>query len=1666
MNMRTRLTALVLALLMFISTPVSAWATTVDANTYAQWLQDAQAVSAQQQKMITTSEEILTTTDVTYTGTATNRNTTFLNLTGTTSEDTTLPQQSITLPVAGSATLYAPSGAESYQWQVYVSGVWANILGDTAASITMTYPMLSNALSGNSALVRCRMEQSGATVYSAETQVTVDHTITTTAYTTTRSIPVQATEYTTTRSANSGIMLLATEPQQTYLITIQYLFKDGTPAANPVIIQTGSSSGTQTYTGTVALPKVTGYDVGTPKDLPTGVTYNATNATLQFTNFSVTENKNITITYVPALVSYTVVYWQQKVGGDSNEDYEKVEKDTRQFQGYTGDTVATDLAPGDKYHGFRPLLYDTGTPIAADGSTVVNVKYDREYYLIKFNLDGGTGVDPIYAQFGAPYNVNEPTRAGYSFAGWDPALPAVDERTIPYNGATYTAQWNANETSFTVVYWLDDPNDNTEDLEKRKYNYWGSSTQKAKSGTIVDGATYQDYKKIANYQTLLNPYEVRYSTYSHADKNVTIKGDGSSVVNVYYKRNVYEMRFYYAMEDASGTPYVVGGSTYYFGNPDSNTGSIPSWVDKDDEISLLSRFLTNGDYAKGTVGIIENLPQLTEEGLRRYGSTKTVSDDAKRKYHYFSFSAKYGADLSDLWPVVNVMNSITPSDPANKNYPASMSAWNGEYRVYYSQHNTNQTIKGVYSQLDYQILWDNNCNVTGHPSGDSDVVSFLCFWENGANIGWSIPELYRYYIYVPALSNESIDKTYNGIDYHLHSCYDTVDNSSVEEQTAPAIAGFSYPPVRTSRKMSDSEFDTSKYTEAHEVYFFYNRLPYNLELHNAGTTDKHENVLFGRNIAEYVTTVPEHPDESLRATHEFGGWYLDPDCVEGTEFYIDQEPTMPAHNLMLYAKWNLVKHHVNVYLTKAHMEAGSEVDGELLYSDTVEHGTLIPELSRPQTPVNGSYNFVHWFYEVENDDGTITEHPFDFASIPVIHDLNIYAKWSTDVVMNYKVYYVKKGTGEAIGDATEFVADLSAGSALAGTSKTFYAKGVTELYEAYQTGWFPETQSHTISIGIDEDKNSYTFKYVQVDKVPYQVCYVDENGNSLRDPVTVFDNDKAVVTENFVLIPGYVPDALQKRLVVAYDANADIDKPTEANTITFVYKRDEQTAMYVINHYLVDNAGNETLHSYQTSTATMTSDTPATVTANKLNLDGYHFSNVKCEIAEGDDQNTTFDKTYLSVTMKQGSAGFVMNLYYQEQTATINYLVASGCESMGSVSLASETLGVVTGTPVGSTPTANQGFKFVGWYSDADCTQPVLLGVNADNGTLTPMRNPGELWTDVTYYAKFVLNVADLTITKEVVDAIATDNFHPNANTEFSFLVQIGGKNYVGGYTVAGQHASTANGIITLKAGETASISDVTIGEAYTVVEQTLPMGYTCEDDTVRGTIQESSNDVTITNTYQVRSLTINKAVKGGDAPRGEVFYFNVTLPNGSYATLTDGSMQSTLTVANDQATVLLTAGQTVVISGIPYGAEYAVTEQAHADYSTGVAGASSGRLNTDVSMTFTNTYLYSHLTVTKKGMTQGSAIVHVKVADTTYSVVLNGDNNWTQTIAHLPIGATIDVQEATDWSWRYSKAPTIVHADKVTEGGSTADITNTQAETKWLDDESAQANIFSGDNN
>ena len=151
---------------------------------------------------------------------------------------------------------------------------------------------------------------------------------------------------------------------------------------------------------------------------------------------------------------------------------------------------------------------------------------------------------------------------------------------------------------------------------------------------------------------------------------------------------------------------------------------------------------------------------------------------------------------------------------------------------------------------------------------------------------------------------------------------------------------------------------------------------------------------------------------------------------------------------------------------------------------------------------------------------------------------------------------------------------------------------------------------------------------------------------------------------------------------------------------------------------------------------------------------------------------------------------------YEEQTepaeteVEIKYQIV-GPENSGTLDTASETLllpasGTETGagdenrsggaaelhlasvgdTAAGSTPTAAEGFVFVGWYSDEACTQPVEMSW-VSNNKLVPgkTKNYGTAESPVmgyeaaTYYAKFAADAAKLTITRQGQDIDGGQSF-------------------------------------------------------------------------------------------------------------------------------------------------------------------------------------------------------------------------------------------------------------------------------------------------------------------
>lgn len=287
------------------------------------------------------------------------------------------------------------------------------------------------------------------------------------------------------------------EEKDTYSVVIKYVFADGSQAAPS---WTATLARGSAYHNTVTSPTVVGY---TPD-----------RATVELDYTAINEDVTETVIYKPAEVSFTVKHYQQNT---DNDNYTLAYTETR--TGYTESVVGAGLAK--TYEGFTALLYDTTTKIAADGSTEVEIYYDRNYYLLSLDLDGGWGADPIYARYGAVIGLSSPTKPGYTFAGWDPKAPA----NMPAENQTLKAQWTASDVEYRVQYWQENANDSG-------YSYVESQTVTAKAGDVVSGETYGNNKFYTGF------------TYHRADTNVTVAGDGSTVVNVYFNRNTYQVKFY------------------------------------------------------------------------------------------------------------------------------------------------------------------------------------------------------------------------------------------------------------------------------------------------------------------------------------------------------------------------------------------------------------------------------------------------------------------------------------------------------------------------------------------------------------------------------------------------------------------------------------------------------------------------------------------------------------------------------------------------------------------------------------------------------------------------------------------------------------------------------------------------------------------------------------------------------------------------------------------------------------------------------------------------------------------------------------------------------------------------------------------------------------------
>lgn len=1242
---------------------------------------------------------------------------------------------------------------------------------------------------------------------------------------------------------------------------IQYLFRDGKEAAQSKVLTV--NKGESLYQR-VDSPVVLGFETKTPY--------------VEFSLPEVTEGKTIQVYYDPSNVGFKVQIYHQHLEDD---EYDLIQEDL--LPGFTGSKVEEEIEKNNyssMYPGFSLLNYENAD-IAADGSTVIRLYYDRNYYLMMFSLDGGWGdnVEPIYARYESPTSVGTPVKTGYTFSHWTKdGQTATVPGTMPAANTTFTAVWTPEQKArVTYIFWGEDP-----DL------------------VSVDGTV-----------TPSNEYSYLTTAYKELDVNSTVGFKHGEVLDYglicdleqhvhtdfCYKDHVHEMKCYPGAAewgwlesftpDTSATQngQVVNGKVW--GLPPITTKGI----------------YINDQYYKytggGSVGSIISPTCNNEKELvcgkdehkhtdECYGSFDTLEKFSNNLWKLNK--ADTGIVNADGSTVVNVyferteftMNFYNKNPGSNPTPLASITAtWGSKIRERFLKICSEEKEWSWSTKSSGAGPW--TCCVDLMPSETAN------YYKSG-NSGQE--QTAHYYL-----------QNIIGDDYSLSFSVTAKSDSSlyVTEQDRFPIEGFTL-------NTADSTALKESYNNANFKYY---RNSYNIVFSNlkSDITDsyKYEADISG---AGFIPGADQIPIQYEPGSVEFAGWYQN---ERGTgEPYNFDGKTMPSKHILLYAKWVPKEYTVTFRLNEKDKPDDTA-------TQKVLHGSTIKPV---ETPVNGSYIFDNWFYRDEQG----VEHPFH-PDMPVKQNLDLYAKWNSDIRVDYtlKYYYEDPVTKEKV-----YIADDRTVNGLNGTEDTFYAKADDEFYSEYRgDGYFPVTSSHTVKFDAESlEEKIFEFQYVKAPDVEFTIHYYRQGTTDTVHPTVQGRTSKILETFDAPYVANMRATRQSQQKVMSTN-------PKE-NVIIFEYVDDIENSPYRIIH-MVQNAEGEDYTQYtdpienygkrgesieistlesewfeftraKAEVETTDSGEPISKPVEivdgkgivKLDEDGYRTTitiyydripipyTIRYRLKDSDDQTPDLTDSvtgmqrygsrlnetsknipgYVCETPSQSLAltnkdGHEIVFYYVEDKAHIQYkAVGPEGEEFGEVDPKSEVVDVFSGNVEGSTATAKPGYKFIGWFSDEECTKKITSDLYGDGTKFIPQKDkeyvrtlnnqqittPG--YQNATYYAKFEKNTGKLKITKTISGA-------ESSNKVFRFSV----KRDIGAATPIDIVVS----ISTANTGGSIILTDLPEGN-YIVEELTGWYGseYEVDNETQTVTVEgQKTADVSFTNTKRP-----NKWFKNSDSVR------------------------------------------------------------------------------------------------------------------------------------------------------------------------------------------------------
>jgi len=299
-------------------------------------------------------------------------------------------------------------------------------------------------------------------------------------------------------------------------------------------------------------------------------------------NNPVYSDLTLTASFEAKNVYYYINYYQQNL---DNDDYSLVTEDKYIGYGKTGTKIVIDKL----YQGFTldETISDLEGIVKPDGSTTLNVYYNRKQFEVNFITNNGTELESLVVKYGAKIQEPQLTKDGYTYSCFKSNNVDFNFNNPVTTNLTLEAYFIPNDsTKYTVEYYL-------ENIYDDGYTYDASSTYYGQTDSIVNvNPDSHHYNDVFGFEV------------SNPNQTATIAGDGSTVIKIYYKRVKYQINYYLDDEvylskeikyhtfvrdivlDTEKNGYTLRQQSNRYGNITKDLNDA-YWVQQDDDIILI-----------------------------------------------------------------------------------------------------------------------------------------------------------------------------------------------------------------------------------------------------------------------------------------------------------------------------------------------------------------------------------------------------------------------------------------------------------------------------------------------------------------------------------------------------------------------------------------------------------------------------------------------------------------------------------------------------------------------------------------------------------------------------------------------------------------------------------------------------------------------------------------------------------------------------------------------------------------------------------------------------------------------------------------------------------------------------------------------------------------------